>query len=665
MLQRFFRRDHPHSAGRHNDAKLHALRFDADAPWKQRFHTPALLWTQLAAANKTRGILASTLSGSAQIYAWDVPSGALRQVTQHEGGLITAYLSADGRFIYYLEDTQGNEMGHFVRVPFAGGNTEDITPNLPPYAFFGVQGSRASNLLAIIAFNQDGFMLYGLDIGPDGSPSPARLVHQEPSMIRAAYFSPGFVSADGALVALGSSKRSGTLDFSLLVVDAHTGESIGELFQERQSIEPIAFSPLAGDERLLASSNESGDKRPFIWQPRAAERTPLALATLEGDVEPLDWSDDGQQILLCQSWQAEQNLYLYELASAALNPLQSLGGSLGYVDTLGRKAYFGPGEEVFAEWTDSTHPSRVIALSRTSGARTHTVLPAAEAPAGHPWRSVRFPSSDGQMVQGWLAVPDGRGPFPAIIQLHGGMATLQRDTFTPASQAWLDAGFAFLSVNFRGSSTFGRAFERQVWGDLGHWEIEDVVAARTFLIEQGVATASQIFLTGASFGGYLTLLGIGKYPELWAGGMAEAPVVGLETLYETARGAMRSVQMSFLGGTPEEQPERYKASSAMTYIEQVRAPVLILSGRNDLRSPAGPIERYEQQMKADGKAIEVVWFDTGHIGAALQPDVGVTYQEYALRFAARALGHPLPYGGRSGPTSGRCSGSRALESARL
>src|SRR6266446_3838160 len=314
------------------------LRFDQNAPWKQRFRAAAILWAQLAAANKTRGIAASTHSGTAQIYAWDVPTGSLRQMTQHEGGLYYAYLSADGRYIYYHDDTQGNEMGHFVRVPFEGGAPEDITPDLPPYAFFGLQGSRANNCLALIAFNQEGFMLYCMDIEDDGTLSPPRKVYQEPSMIRAAYFAPSFVSANGALVALGSSKRSGSLDYSLLVVDAHTGQPIGELFEEKQSVEPLAFSPLAGDERILA-----------------------------GDVEPLDWSEDGRQILLCQSWQAVQNLYLYDLESAALTLLHVPGGSLGYHDTLGRKSYFGPGDEVFAEWTDATHPSQVIALSRTTG----------------------------------------------------------------------------------------------------------------------------------------------------------------------------------------------------------------------------------------------------------------------------------------------------------
>jgi len=102
---------------------------------------------------------------------------------------------------------------------------------------------------------------------------------------------------------------------------------------------------------------------------------------------------------------------------------------------------------------------------------------------------------------------------------------------------------------------------------------------------------------------------------------------------------------SDLGGTPEEQPDRYQASSALTYVEQVRAPVRILSGRNDYRSPAGPIELYEQKLKERGKAIEVVWFDAGHTCATLQTELGITYQEHMLRFAARVLGQSLPWGG--------------------
>lgn len=73
---------------------------------------------------------------------------------------------------------------------------------------------------------------------------------------------------------------------------------------------------------------------------------------------------------------------------------------------------------------------------------------------------------------------------------------METECFSPDSQAWLDHGFAYLTINYRGSSTFGRAFQEQIWGNPGHWELEDRVAARAWLIDQGIARAEQILLTG-------------------------------------------------------------------------------------------------------------------------------------------------------------------------
>ena len=96
------------------------------------------------------------------------------------------------------------------------------------------------------------------------------------------------------------------------------------------------------------------------------------------------------------------------------------------------------------------------------------------------------------------------------------------DAFSAQSQAWLDHCFAFLTINYRGSTTFGREFQEQIWGDLGHWEVGDVVAAREWLVREGIAEPGRIFLTGRAYGGYLTLQALGKAPDLWAGGMGGA-----------------------------------------------------------------------------------------------------------------------------------------------
>lgn len=610
---------------------LKKIRVDDAAPWKQRFRASRILWTALAAGEPTRGLVASNLSPVVQLYTWDVPTGKLRQLTDRPQGQVLGIISSDGRFVYYHLDTAGNEIGHFVRVPFEGGPPEDITPDMPPYPALGLVSSRAGNLLALLSASAEGFTVSLLECAPDGKLSPPRPVHQSTSIILGLR-----LSTQGDLMVLASTARSGNLKTFLIALDTRTGQAIAELDDgSENNVRPGAFSPLPGDERMLATTDRSGVARPFIWHPRTGERTELAIDTLEGEVTPDGWSPDGKQVLLTQFSQAVQKPFIYDLASRTLQALALPGGSLGL---LGSGSYFAPDNEIFVHWSDSTHPSSLIAFDRTTGERTRTVLSAGETPAGHSWRSITFTSSDGQPVQGWLALPDGQGPFPTILETHGGPTAVQTEVFAPMSQAWLDAGFAFLTINYHGSTTFGREFEQSLWGDLGHWELEDMVAARQWLIDHQIAQPEAIFLTGWSYGGYLTLLGLGKRPDLWAGGMAGVAVADWAILYEDSAGTLKGYARALFGGTPEEQPEQYAVSSPITYAPNVRVPLLIIQGRNDSRTPARPVEMYEKCMRELGKEIEVVWFDSGHLGSFAQVEQGIEHQELMLRFASRILG---------------------------
>ena len=127
------------------------LQLDDNAPWKQRFRAPVVAWTQIARANPTRGMTITNASGKNQLYAWDVLSGTLRQITNQPAGIPYGEISGDGRYIYYLDDEQGNEIGHFVRVPFESGKTQDITPDLSPY----------STLWIRLQWIRESFRLYG------------------------------------------------------------------------------------------------------------------------------------------------------------------------------------------------------------------------------------------------------------------------------------------------------------------------------------------------------------------------------------------------------------------------------------------------------------------------------------------------------------------------
>lgn len=604
---------------------MRELRVDDAAPWKQRYRLP-VTWVAIAKAAPERGLAISNRSGVFQLYAWGVGGGEMRQLTHTPTGKIGGYLSPDGRYVYYLDDEAGNEIGHFVRVKFEGGEPEDITPDMPPYASWNISVSRDASALGFMAAGPEGYKFYTMPLGEGGSLGAPALLHETRSLAG------GLVlSADGATALLESSERSGRPEYSLLAFDLASGERVGELWDgEDTSVEGARFSPLAGDSRVLASSNRSGIGRPLIWDARSGERFDLDLGAIEGEVYPQDWSADGGRILLAQLHNAVHQLFVYDLASGALSKLGHPAGTLN-------GAFFAPNGEIYVHWEDSTHEMQLLALDGDTGAQWRAVLsPGVETPPGRPWRSFSFPSSDGQLIQGWVATPEGEGPFPTILETHGGPTAVTTEHFSAGAQSWLDHGFAFATINYRGSVTFGKQFERQIWGDLGHWEVEDMVAARDYLVSDGIARHDEILLTGWSYGGYLTLMGLGKRPELWAGGMAGIAIADWSIQYEDTADTLKGYQVALLGGTPEEKPEQYAASSPITYAERVQAPVLVIQGSNDTRCPPRPLRMYEEKLRALGRDIEVEWFEAGHGSYVVEQSI--EHQERMLRFAYRVLG---------------------------
>ena len=234
------------------------------------------------------------------------------------------------------------------------------------------------------------------------------------------------------------------------------------------------------------------------------------------------------------------------------------------------------------------------------------------------------------------------GPFPTILYTHGGPESVQTEEFSPEAQAWLDHGFAWLSINYRGSTTFGRAFQQQIWGNLGHWELEDMVAARDWLVREGIANPDQIFPSGWSYGGYLTLLALGRRPELWAGGMAGVAIADWAMLYEDSSETLKGYCSAMFGGTPAEKPEQYAASSPIADVEQVRAPLLIIQGRNDTRTPARPVEVYAERLRALGRRSTSSGSTPVTSAASPIPTWAIAHQERMLRFAQAVLDGSTP-----------------------
>jgi dipeptidyl aminopeptidase/acylaminoacyl peptidase len=230
--------------------------------------------------------------------------------------------------------------------------------------------------------------------------------------------------------------------------------------------------------------------------------------------------------------------------------------------------------------------------------------------------------------------PDGR--LPTVFLLHGGPHAADEDRFSAYRAVWVDAGFAVVHVNYRGSTGYGSVWRDAIEGRPGLTELEDVAAVHDWALRSGLADPQRCVVAGGSWGGYLTLLALGTQPQRWAAGIAAVPVADYVSAYADEMEPLRAYDRALFGGTPDELPEVYRKSSPITYVEQVRAPVLVLAGENDPRCPIGQVDNYLGHFAERGARYEVYRYEAGHGSLVVAETLRQTAVE--VHFAQRALG---------------------------
>lgn len=598
---------------------------DTLSRWQERFTRPRLFATEVAPADRTAGLVTTVDGGQVRLHAWDVPTGTMRPVDT-PGAYPTGYrwLGHDGTWAYVLVDHDGSELGHLTAVDLRGDAPPvDLTPGLNPYTVRGVGVSRNGAGMVLTAVDADGFHLYHLadPVRPTASPRKLAWFQHEAWTC--------LLSADGEIATVDITEHNpGVRRFAVRALRVDDGATLGTLTDgDQASVEARLFSPRSGDPTVAVTTDASGVCRPLLWHVVEDTRRALAVDSLPGDVVPIDWSDDGRHLLLVHTWRANQQLLRYDLATDRFEVLDLPPGT--YHEDRIRSSQFGPEGTVLAG-VESLQAALAVHRHRP-GAGTEVVL-ASDLPSGHSARSVDIASSDGVKTQGWLATPAGSGPHPAVIIVHGGPHAVDVDYYHPVTAMWVDHGYACLRLNYRGSTSFGRSYREAVWGDVGRWEVEDIVAARQWLVDRGIATPGTVLLSGASYGGFLTLYALSVRPQLWAGGIAEVALADWRLAYEDANPALQAAMRGWFGGTPDEVPQLFRDRSPLTHLSRLSAPVLIRQARHDSRTPPRQMEVYEREAARLGKPVTVLW-DTGGHGFGDQ----FGYYRRALDFAAGCI----------------------------
>jgi dipeptidyl aminopeptidase/acylaminoacyl peptidase len=587
----------------------------SDQPaWEQRFRSPILSFPAWADANPDRLVVASTESGSYQLHAWDRRTGRRRQVTFDPVGVLEGRPTRDGSSVVWFRDETGDETGTFVIAPFDEDVApEPLLPGLPRGWPEGLAMGRRRTVAAI-STNED-FSVWVSDDGDD-----VRLLHRhgEPVRLAAGSGMAGSVdraalSADDAVVVLEVMEDGDVLHPSLRSVDVETGETLALLRDPGLELAGFGFSPVPGDLRMAITHERTGDRRPALWHARTGELTELPL-DLPGDVAPADWWPDGSALLLIVLEAGRHGLYRYALADGAVTRLGTEPGSI-------TAAAVRPDGSVWYRGHNGMHPARLLAVGSDEPLLEVLGGPAVD---GRPFETWWFENPRGQRVHGFLVRPDGDGPHPVIMRVHGGPHSLDMDRWAPDILAHVDAGFLVAMVNYRGSEGFGQAWRDELTGNIGFLELEDVLAGLDDLVARDLADPTRVVLAGWSWGGYITLLGAGRHPYRWASLIAGVPVADYVTAYEDEAPMLQALDRALFGGSPADVPALYEERSPLTYVDAVTAPLLILAGENDSRCPIRQVWNYVGRLRERGVEPRVYTYATGHASFDIEERVRQT-----------------------------------------
>lgn len=594
--------------------------------WKARFTAPRPGLPDWALDAPHRSLYTCNTSGAVEIHAWDRRSGRHHQVTSRPSGTSLAALTPDGEWIWWFNDGGGDEFGQWMAQPFGaavdgsapavaapdGSALVPAAPDVPPGYPAGLALGRLVTLIACAT--DDGTDVWS--VAPGGSARVIRRYEDDVELLA--------LSADEDIAIVARPRPDHPSAVCLEVVDTATGAATSTITGPHHvSLDAFSFSPVGGDRRLVVRHEADGGRWLSVLDVETGAHRRIDVPDVDVDTQ---WYPDGSALLLTFHRHARSTLHRCDLTTGTLTQLPTPPGTI-------EAAAVRPDGRVEYQWSSSTHPP-VIRTLDGSGDRVLFRPPGAVPPPGP------------ELTDAWVETAAGRlhllvarataGPAKAtVFLLHGGPHSADTDRYSAYRSAWTDAGFTVIHVNYRGSTGYGSGWRAAGGSRPGFPELEDLAASCDWAIEQGLAHPERCVVVGSSWGGFLALLALGRQPGRWAAGIGESPIADHAAAYADRPDFLQSFDRELFGGSPEQLPEAYRACSPLTYVSDVKAPVLLLVAENDARCPVRQIELYLSRLADEGKAHEVYRFDAGHLTMVAAELVRQTERQIA--FVSRVL----------------------------
>ena len=583
--------------------------------WRSRFTYPTVGFPQWSSDDPGRLVFVSNEAGVTQVWTARLDASERRQVTDQRVGVEEFVLSPDGSAVAWWSDDSGDGNGGWVATALGDGSS---TPLLTGVGAGWSEGLAWSGDRVAMALT-DG-LHYRVYVGEVGA--QARVIYESTSpagLGREWTLGGGGLSADGELICIRHSERGDMLHFGLRVV-RQDGSIVQDLVDEGRTVRVAAWSPQAGDSRVAIIHELDGVERPAIWNPVTGERRSYP-AELPGEIEVNGWYPEADALLVTHWHDGRSQLYRVDVVRGEYAMVHDPHGFI-------TGARVRPSGEVWLREESGVRAPRVRDIDGSV-----VLAPPGEPPLGAAYQSMRFEGADGDATHMMVAVPEGPGPHPIVMHVHGGPEWADADAFDPWTATLVDHGVVVAKVNYRGSTGFGERWRTHLYhGNIGFSEVSDVVSGLSYLVDLGIADGQRAVIEGWSWGGYITALAVGLQPDAFVAAIAGIPVCDSVMTHEDCSPSQRAYDLAIMGGSPNDVPERYAERSPSTYLDAVRTPLLIIAGEHDSACPIRQVRWYTEQLEDRGREVTLHTYDAGHHANSVDERIGQV--ELELRFLA-------------------------------
>ena len=551
----------------------------------------------------------TNISGRNNIWLVPSQSGWPVQLTVSNQRQNNIAWSPKGRWIAYNSDYDGNEQWDLFLVSASNGQVVNLT-NTPEVSEEGAAWSPDGEKLAYSVkpkqspnYEIDTIEILTKKVMHLTSKTPAQLNNSSPIW-----------SKDGKWIVFTQQNSAGK-DANIFIVSTDGGKAANLTpHQGEHNFIATDISP-DGKTVLITSNAANGYENAGLLD--VTTKKIIWLTSDKWETTSGRFSPDGKRLTWTANVDGNQDVYLYELAAhkAQAMPLAKGINSLAGAETPfshdgSRLLYAHDGPNAPNDLWDfdfATQKSHQITYSLVGSIRGEDMV--------EPFL-IHYPSKDGKwQISAFVYVPynaEQNGKNAAVVYIHGGPTAQTINSFSRNIQYLVNQGYFVIAPNYRGSTGYGKEFEDANRLDMGGGDLEDVISAAEWIKKTGFIDPKKVAVMGGSYGGYLTMMAVTKAPDLWAAGVAIVPFVNWFTEIENEDPLLREYDMATMGD-PMKDKARLQERSPINFVDQIKAPLLLLAGGNDPRCPRTEAEQVASAIKKRKGVVELkVYENEGH-----------------------------------------------------